>query len=85
MRLDRYEGFPNFYYKKTVTVADVAAVNASWAPKNGKCKGMAYIMHEERTLGLPSHSYYGVLANAYRLFGFDMNILAEALDFSASE
>ncbi len=81
-RLDRYEGFPTFYYKRTVTVADVAAVNASWSPKNGKCKGMAYIMHEERTLGLPSHYYYGVLANAYRLFGFDMEILAEALDFS---
>ena len=63
-RLDRYEGFPSFYYKKTVMVADVAAVNASWSPKNGRCKGMAYIMHEERTLGLPSHSYYGVLANA---------------------
>ena len=46
---------------------------------------MAYIMHEERVLGLPSQSYYGVLANAYRLFGFDMNILAEALDYSASE
>ena len=85
LRLDRYEGFPNFYYKRTITVANVAAVNASWVPKNGKCKGMAYIMHEERVLGLPSHSYYGVLANAYRLFGFDMNILAEALDYSASE
>ena len=81
-RLDRYEGFPSFYYKKTVTVADVAAVNASWSPKNGKCKGMAYIMDEKRGLRHPSHSYYGVLANAYRLFGFDMDILAEALDYS---
>ena len=81
-RLDRYEGFPSFYYKKTVTVADVAAVNASWSPKNGQCKGMAYIMDEKRTLGLPSHSYYGVLAKAYRLFGFDMDILVEALDYS---
>ncbi|MBE6093977.1 MAG: gamma-glutamylcyclotransferase [Schwartzia succinivorans] len=84
-RLDRYEGFPSFYYKKTVMVADVAAVNASWSPKNGKCKGMAYIMDEKRTLRHPSHSYYGVLANAYRLFGFDMDILAEALDFSKAK
>ena len=82
LRLDRYEGFPIFYYKKTVTVADVAAVNASWSPKNGKCKGMAYIMHEERGLGLPSGFYYDVLARAYRLFGFDMAILEEALAFS---
>ena len=81
-RLDRYEGFPAFYYKKTITVADVAAVNASWSPKSGKCKGMAYIMHEERGLGLPSGFYYDVLARAYRLFGFDMAILEEALVFS---
>ena len=81
-RLDRYEGFPTFYYKKTITVADVAAINAAWEPKNGKCKGMAYIMHEERTLGLPSGFYYDVLEKAYRLFGFDLAILEEALAFS---
>ncbi|MBQ8697688.1 MAG: gamma-glutamylcyclotransferase [Schwartzia sp.] len=81
-RLDRYEGFPTFYYKKTVTVESVAAVNASWAPKSKRCKGMAYIMHEERGLGLPSGLYYDVLARAYRLFGFDMAILEEALAFS---
>ena len=85
LRLDRYEGFPLFYYKKTVTVADVAAVNASWSPKNGRCKGMAYIMHEERTLGLPSGFYYDVLEKAYRLFGFDLAILEEALAFSDPE
>ena len=84
-RLDHYEGFPNFYYKKTVMVANVAAVNASWAPKNGRSKGMAYIMHEERDLGLPSRLYYDVLADAYRLFGFDMGILEDALRYSDCE
>ena len=84
-RLDRYEGFPSFYYKKTITVANVAAINASWAPKNGKCKGMVYIMDEERDLGLPSRLYYDVLETAYRLFGFDMGILEEALRYSNYE
>ena len=84
-RLDRYEGFPVCYYKKTVTVADVASVNATWAPKNSKCKGMAYIMHERRVLGLPYRCYYDVLARAYRLFGFDMAILEEALRYSNFE
>ena len=81
--LDRYEGFPSFYYKKTITVANVAAVNAAWEPKGGKCKGMVYIMHEERQLGLPSRHYFETLAKAYHLFGFDMEILEEALRYSA--
>ncbi len=84
-RLDRYEGFPAFYYKKTVPVVQVTAVNGTWTPKNGQCRGMAYIMHEERELGLPDCWYYGVLANAYRLFGFDMAILEDALWYSDHE
>ena len=81
-QLDRYEGFPTFYYKKAVVVADVAAVNAAWKPKNERCRGMAYIMHEERLLGRPSQCYYAVLARAYWLFGFDMRILEDALQYS---
>ena len=81
-QLDRYEGFPTFYYKKNVMVENVAAVNAKWKPKNGRCRGMAYIMHEERTLGHPSRCYYNVLARAYWLFGFDAGILEDALRYS---
>ena len=82
-QLDRYEGFPTFYYKKAVMVADVAAVNATWKPKNERCRGMAYIMHEERSLGHPSRYYYNVLARAYWLFGFDMGILEDAFRYSS--
>lgn len=77
-RLDRYEGCPTFYYKKTVSVENVACTNAR-RPLGEKTRGMAYIMHEDRELGLPSEYYYGVLGNAYRLFGFEINILGTAL------
>lgn len=70
--LDRYEGFPNFYYKVFVNL-----------PKYGTA--MMYVMHEERKLGLPSKYYYDVLAKAYKLFKFDMKILHEAMDYSGGK
>ena len=71
--LDRYEGFPNFYYK---TEIEVEAENGE------KFVGMVYIMHEERKLGLPSAHYYKILSDAYEKFEFDLKILKEAKNFS---
>lgn len=71
MRLDRYEGWPEFYYKNEevpVEMADGATI-----------KGMAYIMHEERLLGIPTQHYFDVLAEAYRYFGWDIEILRTGL------
>lgn len=69
-RLDRYEGFPNFYYKKTVTVE-----------LDGKTRrAMVYIMHENRPFGAPSYQYYTCIENAYSRFGFDSTILDTALE-----
>ena len=48
-------------------------------------KGMVYIMHEERKLGLPSAHYYKILSDAYEKFDFDLKILKEALNFSDTE
>ena len=67
-RLDIYEGYPSFYYKKTVEVQ----------MESGLVRGMAYIMHEERNLGIPTMQYYNVLAQAYENFGFDLRILQKA-------
>ncbi len=77
-RLDRYEGFPHFYYKRTITVETVVGVNGK-RPLKAKTRGMVYIMHEERELGLPTVRYYDILEKAYRLFGFDTDILEGAL------
>lgn len=67
--LDRYEGFPHFYYKDYLDVP-------------GYGTAMVYIMHEERLMGIPSQRYYDVLYKAYEEFSFDMSILEEALRYS---
>lgn len=71
--LDRYEGFPTFYYKKELEITI-----------NGKREtAMAYIMDERRRLGEPSRYYYDVLERVYKKFGFDMKILEDALAVSS--
>ena len=70
-RLDRYEGFPTFYYKKEIEFEDENVEMQT---------GMAYIMHEERKLGAPTQEYFQVLADAYEEQGWDIQILHDALD-----
>lgn len=72
-RLDRYEGFPKFYYKSEVDIV----------MENGQTTGgMVYIMDEKRDLGLPATYYYKLLLNAYEKFGFDKKILENAIEYS---
>ncbi len=73
--LDRYEGFPTFYQKETVTVET----------ERGAVEGMAYVMDPSRPFGAPTEWYYGVLERAYERFGFDKSILEQALDDSMAE
>ena len=73
-RLDRYEGFPNFYYKKDIRlpVADI---------RTGKTKlhdGFVYVMHEDRKLGIPTDMYVRTCIEGYRDFGFDTAPLRQA-------
>ena len=68
--LDRYEGFPNFYYKKTLP----------W--KNMDAEVFMYVMHEDRPLGIPSESYYEVCRQGYEDFGFTEERLKDALKIS---
>ena len=67
--LDRYEGFPSFYYKKDLTVS----------LGGQEVTAMVYIMDERRQKGEPSGAYYGVLERAYEKFGFPMETLQAAL------
>ena len=80
-RLDRYEGFPSFYYKRTIQATRTGANDEDL----GKTRGMAYIMHEERKLGTPSIHYLRILEQAYKEFGFDAEILGDAYDYSQPE
>ena len=77
-KLDRYEGYPSFYYKKEL-VLDIKGI------KTGKLRRrtvFVYIMHEERPLGLPSMSYVETCLEGYRDFGFDKAILDAAYTYS---
>ena len=59
-RLDAYEGFPRFYYKKEVDVET----------DDGIISGLVYIMHEDRRFGSPEDWYYQNMERDYRRFGF---------------
>lgn len=74
LSLDRYEGYPRFYQKVDIPIAlDDEEVLA-----------MAYVMDESRPFGVPTEYYYDVIAEAYDRFGFDPDILEDALLYSAS-
>lgn len=77
-RLDRYEGYPRFYYKKEMTL-EVTGIRGGRAKKR---KAFVYIMHEDRSLGVPSRFYIETCREGYEDFGFDENILADAYDYS---
>ena len=79
--LDRYEGFPAFYYKAEMKlpITDI---------KSGKMRTrtvFVYIMHEDRQAGIPSKYYMDVCREGYDAFGFDQGKLTEAMRFSAEE
>ncbi len=79
--LDRYEGFPSFYYKKEMELPLKGI-------KTGKVrmrKVFVYIMHEDRPLGLPSGFYMETCRQGYRSFGFDEAFLERAYADSAEE
>ena len=64
--LDRYEGFPVFYYKKEIPITE------------GR-KAFVYIMHEDRPFAIPSKFYVDVCRIGYQDFGFDETYLFKAL------
>lgn len=75
INLDRYEGFPTFYYKKVIPVFIGGQ----------KKRAMAYIMDKNRKPGLPSRHYYTAIENAYKNFGFDLGVLEKAIEDTIGE
>ncbi|MGN0609845.1 MAG: gamma-glutamylcyclotransferase family protein [Oscillospiraceae bacterium] len=76
--LDRYEGYPAFYYKKDM-ILDIRGI------KTGKVRrrtAFVYIMHEEREVGIPSFYYVKTCINGYRSFGFDEKYIFDAIEIS---
>lgn len=79
--LDRYEGFPRFYYKKEMKLP----IKGIRSGKVRERTVFAYIMREDRPYGRPSDHYVNVCRQGYDAFGFDNRILTEALQASAME
>lgn len=65
-RLDLYEGYPKYYYKKNIMVEI----------RGKKKKAMVYIMDESRAPGAPSAQYIRTICQGYQDNSFDAEILA---------
>lgn len=72
--LDRYEGYPTFYYKTELTLP----IKGIKSGKVRNRKVFVYIMHEDRPIGLPSVEYLYTCLEGYKNFGFDKSILMNA-------
>lgn len=78
LSLDRYEGYPNFYYK-TEMALDIKGIRTG---KIRRRQAFVYIMHEERELGIPSWFYVNTCLDGYRAFGFEEQYLFDAIEVS---
>lgn len=78
LSLDRYEGYPNFYYKTEMTM-DIKGIRTG---KIRRRQAFVYIMHEEREFGIPSLFYVNTCLDGYRAFGFDEQYLFDAIEVS---
>ena len=76
--LDRYEGFPGFYYKREFK----AQYKGILTGRRRTITAFAYIMREDRPLGIPSMFYLRTCREGYDTFGFDRRILMDAYDRS---
>jgi hypothetical protein len=79
-RLDLYEGYPTFYYKKEVRLPVKLA-----SGKIRKVTAFVYIMHEKRSIAIPSMAYIRTCEEGYRSFGFDLKYLDRAYLRSTKE
>ena len=77
--LDRYEGFPTFYYKAEMEL-DIKGIRTGRI-RHRNC--YVYIMHEERQMGVPSYYYIDTCLEGYRAFGFDESFLWRAVENSS--
>ena len=78
-RLDRFEGYPKYYYKREF-FQPVWNLKGHRLKKRRTC--IAYIMHEHRLLGEPSTDYFRLLDDGYDRWGFDKEALDAALENS---
>ena len=74
--LDRYEGFPIFYYKKEFKLHYKGIRTGLQRTVNA----FAYIMHEDRPIGIPSLPYMRTCVQGYDTFFFNRAVLMNAYE-----
>ena len=74
--LDRYEGFPSFYYKRDFKVV----CKGIRTGRRRTVQAFAYIMHEDRPFGMPTGRYMMICAEGYDTFFFDQAHLIRAYE-----
>ena len=79
--LDRYEGYPVFYYKTDMELA----VTLIGTGEVRTLPGFVYVMYADRPIGIPTNPYFVTCAQGYRSFGFDPRILLDAYANSKEE
>ena len=72
LALDRYEGYPNLYYKKSFAMQI----------QGQSAEAMAYIMDTKYEIGVPSQTYYQTIQQGYRDCGLDCDVLDDAVQRS---
>ena len=81
LALDRYEGFPTFYYKKEmeVTYRGIKTARAKTVT------AFVYLMREDSEFGIPSNRYMRTCMQGYDAFRFNRLVLLEAFNRSMKE
>ena len=75
--LDRYEGYPTFYYKRNVDVKIDGGITLTGV--------MVYIMFDEAHAGRPSDYYLDICAQGYLDCGLDMVKFEESIMYNRRE
>lgn len=79
--LDRYEGYPRFYYKQTLAVKVVPFFRRRQAAAY-EINAIAYIMHEDHLCGIPENRYVATCAEGYERFDLPLEYLDEAYRYT---
>ena len=81
LSLDRYEGYPRFYYKAEMELS-VISIDGS---RVKRLPVFVYIMHEDSPVGIPMQYYVDTCLEGYRAFSFDERKLSDAIKLSLEE
>lgn len=71
-KLDKYEGYPNSYFKENICVTF----------KGEEISAMVYIMDLKQSFGIPTDAYYDTVAQGYMDCSFDIDVLDKAVNES---